>query len=71
MAAPSTQVPPARSRESTKAGSNVGVFNKMEEIGRGSFATVYKAMHVVRDLPPKMANLHLPSHLTLNRRFPL
>ncbi|KAF7514038.1 hypothetical protein GJ744_004363 [Endocarpon pusillum] len=36
----------ARSRDGTKPGSSVGVFNKMEEIGRGSFATVYKATHI-------------------------
>jgi len=34
---------PRRSRESNAVGS----FTKMEEIGRGSFATVYKAVHVV------------------------
>ena len=34
---------PRRSREST----NVGSFTKLEEIGRGSFATVFKATHNV------------------------
>lgn len=40
---PSSQ-PPRRSKESEKVG---GSFKKQEEIGRGSFATVYKATHTV------------------------
>lgn len=40
---PSTQTP-RRSRDSEKVGSS---FRKQEEIGRGSFATVYKATHTV------------------------
>ena len=34
---------PRRSKESDKIGS----FQRQEEIGRGSFATVYKAIHTV------------------------
>ena len=35
---------PRRSRESER----IGAFQRQEEIGRGSFATVYKAVHTVR-----------------------
>ncbi|MCJ1245151.1 Serine/threonine-protein kinase [Trapelia coarctata] len=34
-----------RSRESVQADVDIGSFTKKEEIGRGSFATVYKAKH--------------------------
>ncbi len=40
---PQSAAAPRRSRES----NTVGSFQKLEEIGRGSFATVYKAVHVV------------------------
>ena len=44
MAAPDAQsASPRRSRDS----STIGTFTKIEEIGRGSFATVYKAVHNV------------------------
>ena len=44
---------PRRSRESNAVGS----FTKMEEIGRGSFATVYKAVHVVSSHKSSPASL--------------
>jgi serine/threonine protein kinase len=34
---------PRRSKDSEK----IGGFQRQEEIGRGSFATVYKALHIV------------------------
>ena len=36
-----------RSHESSQGDVDIGSFRRMEEIGRGSFATVYKAMHTV------------------------
>ena len=45
MAAAATASTP--SRRSSKDSSAIGSFTRMEEIGRGSFATVYKAMHTV------------------------
>ena len=36
---------PRRSKESEK----IGAFQRQEEIGKGSFATVYKAVHTVSD----------------------
>lgn len=48
MAAP-TPGPSAsrRPRESTQGDVDIGSFRRLEEIGKGSFATVYKAMHTV------------------------
>lgn len=42
-----------RPRESTQGDVDIGSFRRLEEIGKGSFATVYKAMHTVstRSLP--------------------
>jgi serine/threonine-protein kinase ULK2 len=51
MAAPgSTSTTP---RRSSKESSAIGSFTRMEEIGRGSFATVYKAMHTVSEAEKK------------------
>ena len=36
---------PRRSKDSDK----IGAFQRQEEIGKGSFATVYKAVHTVSD----------------------
>ena len=36
-----------RPRDPAQAEVDIGSFKRMEEIGRGSFATVYKAMHTV------------------------
>ena len=64
MAAPGPQSPaPRRSRES----NTVGNFTKLEEIGKGSFATVYKAVHVVSKQSPRVSkpwNRH--AELSLN-----
>lgn len=52
MPGPSTS---RRSRELAQADVDIGSFTKKEEIGRGSFATVYKAKHSVSgpySLPP-------------------
>ena len=49
MAAPTTGSSTSRrSREPGPGEVDIGSFRRMEEIGRGSFATVYKAMHMVR-----------------------
>lgn len=47
MAAPSSTS--TTSRKSSKDSQAIGSFTRMEEIGRGSFATVYKAMHTVSE----------------------
>lgn len=50
MAANSTQpspMAPNRAQDTGKGDSAVGTYKKMEEIGRGSFATVYKAIYLV------------------------
>ncbi|SLM36208.1 serine threonine protein kinase [Lasallia pustulata] len=48
-----------RSRESAQGDMTIGNFRRMEEIGRGSFATVYKAIHVKRGGYVAIKSVHL------------
>lgn len=57
MAARSTIPSSRRSRESAQGEMAIGSFRRLEEIGRGSFATVYKAAYSVstlRSMPAEM-----------------
>lgn len=53
---------PRRSRESEK----IGAFQRQEEIGRGSFATVYKAIHTVSPAAATSSSLQ-PAALTTDQ----
>ncbi|KAI9818070.1 MAG: Serine/threonine-protein kinase ulk2 [Pycnora praestabilis] len=48
-----------RSRESGQGDMTIGNFRRMEEIGRGSFATVYKAVHVKKGAFVAIKSVHL------------
>lgn len=54
----------------------IGNFRRMEEIGRGSFATVYKAMHVVSrhllcSVIDKLASTCASLHMLLQPFLPI
>jgi serine/threonine-protein kinase ULK/ATG1 len=55
-APPPTSVASRKSRESSHQEMTIGSFKRMEEIGRGSFATVYKAVHLVH--PSQLDSQH-------------
>lgn len=42
-----------RTRDSAQGEMSIGSFRRLEEIGRGSFATVYKAAYSVSTFPKK------------------
>lgn len=54
----------------------IGNFRRMEEIGRGSFATVYKAIHVVSrhllcSVVDKLASICASLHMLLQPFLPI
>ncbi|KAI9880292.1 MAG: Serine/threonine-protein kinase [Pleopsidium flavum] len=48
-----------RSREAVQGDLTIGNFKRMEEIGRGSFATVYRAVHVKNGAYVAVKSVHL------------
>lgn len=47
MAAPPRSAPSSGGRQSHSGGIYVGRYKRLDSIGKGSFATVYKAVHPV------------------------
>lgn len=67
MATPaqSSATVPSRPPDAGKGEATIGTYKKLEEIGKGSFATVYKAIYLVS----AVTRLSLAVAATLGRPF--
>ena len=70
MATPApAPVPSRRSREPEYREVKIGDFTRMEQIGQGSFATVYKARHTVSRRPPSYLRMTSLEEIDLTTVF--